>query len=272
MSKNEIEKRENAALAMFDFGEDAGKGVNMEMDDLKIPFLKLLQALSPAVQKGTDTYVEGAEPGMLMNSATDELFDGAKGISLVLAFKRTSFVEWRPNRGGFAGDHDIRSKVVLDAKANAAKSFELYTEDGNSLEQTNTLYALQLDDKGKPVGYLVIPFTSSKIPEWKSYFTKLDTAKIPDTDSKVTDVAPLFAMGVQLVSKAAVNKKNEPYKNYELRPQGGDILKSVITDKSSEAYIQAKALHEAIDAGRAKADYDTHENAGAANDSEEVPF
>lgn len=271
MSNNEIEKKENAALALFDFGDDAGKGVNMEMDDLKIPFLKLLQALSPAVQKGTDAYVEGAEPGMLMNSATDELFDGEKGISLVLAFRRKSFVEWRPNRGGFAGDHDPRSKVVADAQRNAVKAYELYTEEGNSLEETKSLYAIQLDDKGMPVGYLVIPFTSSKMSAWRNYFTKLDIAKIKGTDTKVKDVAPLFAMAVQLVSKAEVNKKNEPYKNFELKPQNGSIFDSVITDKNSEAFKQAKALHEAIDQGRAKADYDTHENAGSVSD-DEVPF
>ncbi len=269
MSKNEIEKKDKSALAMFDFGDDAGKGIDMEMDDLKIPFLKLLQALSPAVQEGTESYIEGARPGMLMNSATEELFDGTKGISLVLAARRKSFVEWRPNRGGFAGDHAPRSKVVLDAQRNAAKAHELYTEDGNRLEQTNSLYAIQLNDEGNPVGYLVIPFTSSKMAAWRNYFTKLDIAKIEGTDTKVKDLAPLFAMGVQLVSKSEVNKKGEPYKNYELKPQNGSIFGSVITDRSSQAYIQAKALNEAIEAGRAKADYSTHENAAS---DEEVPF
>ena len=270
MSKNEIEKKnENTALANFDFGQDAGVGVNMEMDDLKIPFLKLLQALSPAVQEGTDSYVEGARPGMLMNSASEELFDGAEGINLVLAFRRKSFVEWRPNRGGFAGDHDPRSKVVLDAKANAAKAYELFTEEGNSLEETKSLYAIQLNEEGTPVGYLVIPFTGSKMNAWRNYFTKLDSARIPGTDKKVTDVAPLFAMGVKLVSKGEVNKKGEPYKNFELKPAKGNVVDSVILDQSSPAYVQAKALHEAIDQGRAKADYDTHENAVS---DDEVPF
>lgn len=271
MSKNELTKKdENTSLANLpDFGADAGVGNDITMEDLKIPFLNLLQALSPAVQKGTDNYIEGAEPGMILNKATEQLFSATEGISLVLASRKRSYTEWKPDRGGFAGEHEPTSRIVKNAMANAVKRNELFTEDGNSLEETFSLYAIQINDKGEPQGFVVIPFTSTKIKAWRSYFTKLDTARAGDR--KLTDVAPLFAMAVKLTAKGEVNKKNQPYFNYDLQPLGEGMLESVLSP-DSDGFKAAKALREAIEAGRAQADYDSHENASQGASEEEIAF
>ena len=50
------------------FEADADKGSqNMTQDDLALPFLKVLGQLSPEVNKRDGKYVEGAEPGMILN-------------------------------------------------------------------------------------------------------------------------------------------------------------------------------------------------------------
>ena len=258
-------KDKNTAIATLpDFGSDAGVGTDLTMDDLKIPFLNLLQAGSPAVLEAGDDMIAGAKPGMILNKATEDLFDAETGINLVLASRKRTFVEWRPDRGGFAGEHDPMSKIVKSAAANAAKRNELFTEEGNSLEETFSLYAIQIDDDGNPLGFVLVPFTSTKLKAWRSYFTKLDTARAGDR--KLTDVAPLFSMAVKLTAKPEVNKKGQPYFNYDLQPLNGSILNSII-QPDSKAYETAKALREAIDQGRAEADYESHEK----ND-EEAPF
>jgi len=268
-NENELAKAEqNTSLANLpDFGTDAGVGNDITMDDLKIPFLTLLQALSPAVQKGGEGYVKGAEPGMILNKATEELFSAEKGIKLVLATRNRSFVEWRPDRGGFAGEHAPLSKIVKDAQANAVERNQLFTDDGNTLEETFSLYAIHVSEDNTPLGYVVIPFTSTKIKAWRNYFTKLDTARVGDR--KLTDVAPLFAMSVRLTSKNEVNKKGQPYSNYVLQPAvNGSVIESVISP-DSPAYESAKALREAIEQGRAKADYDSHDKATGADEVDE---
>ena len=81
----QITKRENAGpLATNVFEADAGQGIaNIKQEDLALPFLKVLGQLSPEVNKRDAKYVEGAQPGMIVNSVTNELYDGEKGIQVL---------------------------------------------------------------------------------------------------------------------------------------------------------------------------------------------
>ena len=64
-------------------------------DDLALPFLKILGQLSPEVNKRDGKYVEGAEPGMIYNSVTGELFNGEKGVPVIPCYYKLEYVEWK---------------------------------------------------------------------------------------------------------------------------------------------------------------------------------
>ena len=66
-----------------------------EQDDLALPFLKVLGQLSPEINKRDGKYVRGAEPGMILNSVTKELFDGSKGIDVIPCFYKREYLEWQ---------------------------------------------------------------------------------------------------------------------------------------------------------------------------------
>ena len=69
------------------FEADANAGSqNMTQEDLALPFLKVLGQLSPEVNKRDGKYVEGAEPGMILNTVTNEIYDGAKGDKCIASF------------------------------------------------------------------------------------------------------------------------------------------------------------------------------------------
>ena len=51
---------------------------NISQEDLALPFLKILGQLSPEVNKRDGKYVEGAEPGKIINTVTNELYDSIK--------------------------------------------------------------------------------------------------------------------------------------------------------------------------------------------------
>ena len=90
---NQVQKKEEAgALSTNIFEADAGAGSqNMTQEDLALPFLKVLGQLSPEVNKQNAKFISGAEPGMIVNSVTKELYDGSKAVSythLTLPTKR----------------------------------------------------------------------------------------------------------------------------------------------------------------------------------------
>ena len=88
----QIAKRENAGpLATNVFEADAGQGItNIKQEDLALPFLKVLGQLSPEVNKRDAKYVEGAQPGMIVNSVTNELYDGNKGVEVLPVYSKDS--------------------------------------------------------------------------------------------------------------------------------------------------------------------------------------
>ena len=84
---NEVTMKKENAVAVNMFEADADKGSqNITQEDLALPFLKVLGQLSPEVNKRDGKYVEGAEPGMIVNTVTNEIYDGTKGINVLPVF------------------------------------------------------------------------------------------------------------------------------------------------------------------------------------------
>ena len=144
----EVTKKEEGALAINLFEADADKGTqNITQEDLALPFLKVLMPLSPEVNKRDGKYVEGAEPGMIFNSVTKELYDGAKGINVLPCHYLKQYVEWQ-DRGTSTGapvaihraDSDVMSKVTRD-KFNKDR-----LANGNYIETTANHFVFLLGD------------------------------------------------------------------------------------------------------------------------------
>ena len=67
MSENQVTKTSKKAVAipkelLGSFMEDAGAGTeNISADDMKIPFIRIIQPTSPEVKKKDEKYIEGAQ-------------------------------------------------------------------------------------------------------------------------------------------------------------------------------------------------------------------
>ena len=89
MSEVQTKKKNEISTNLFE--ADAGQGLNMTQEDLALPFLKVLGQLSPECNKRDAKHVEGAEPGMIINTVTGEVYDGVKGIDVVpVHYKRST--------------------------------------------------------------------------------------------------------------------------------------------------------------------------------------
>ena len=142
---NQVATKKEGALATNLFEADANKGSqNMSQDDLALPFLKVLGQLSPEVNKTHGKYVEGAEPGKIINTVTSELYDN---INIVPVFYKRQYVEWQ-DRGTSTGapvaiheaDSDIISQTTRD------KSYKDRLPNGNYLENTANHFVILMGD------------------------------------------------------------------------------------------------------------------------------
>jgi hypothetical protein len=98
---------------------------NVHADDLGIPFLMILQSLSPEVKKTHKDYatkkIEGAEEGCVINTVTRQIVHrpGGDAITVVPLSYQRAFVEWktRENGGGIVKVH-TNGMILNEAKKN----------------------------------------------------------------------------------------------------------------------------------------------------------
>ena len=140
---NQVAEKKEGALAVNLFEADANQGAqNISQEDLALPFLKILGQLSPEVNKTHGKYVEGAEPGKIINTVSNELYDS---IDVLPVFYKRQYIEWQ-DRGTSTGapvaiheaDSDIVSTTTRD------KSFKDRLPNGNYLENTANHFVILL--------------------------------------------------------------------------------------------------------------------------------
>ena len=145
---NQVTEKKEGALAVNMFEADANQGAqNIAQEDLALPFLKILGQLSPEVNKRDGKYVEGAEPGMILNTVTNEIFDGTKGIDVIPAFYERKYVEWQDRgegKGSPVAIHDASSDIM--SQTTRDKSFKDRLPNGNYLENTANHYVVVLGE------------------------------------------------------------------------------------------------------------------------------
>ena len=138
---NQVTTKKEEALATFDMEADAQQGAqNISQEDLALPFLKILGQLSPEVNKRDGKYVEGAEPGKIINSVTSELYDK---IQVVPCHYRRQYIEWQ-DRGTSSGApvaiHDADSDIV--SQTTRGKDYKDRLPNGNYLDNTASHFVL----------------------------------------------------------------------------------------------------------------------------------
>ena len=148
IGNKEIIGKKEGALAVNMFEADANKGAdNITQADLALPFLKVLGQLSPEVNKMDGKYVKDAEPGMIYNSVTQQLYDGEKGINVLPCHYIKQYVEWQ-DRGTSTGApvaiHRADSDIINTATRD--KSFKDRLPNGNYLDTTANHFVFLLGD------------------------------------------------------------------------------------------------------------------------------
>ena len=164
---NQVATKKEGALATNLFEADANQGAqNISQEDLALPFLKILGQLSPEVNKRDGKYVEGAEPGKIINTVTNELYDS---IDVIPCHYKRQYIEWA-DRGTSTGApvaiHDADSDIV--SQTTRGKDYKDRLPNGNYLDNTANHFVLLC---GKNPGTALISMKSTQLKvsrKWNS--------------------------------------------------------------------------------------------------------
>lgn len=155
--------------------ELAGQGFEgMTAGDFPIPFIKLLTNGCPEVTKGREAFIEGAEAGMFMNTATRELY---KELDVIPVKYEPMWTEWKPNRGAFVARHEPNSIPVIGDPFTGMK-----TKDGNDVVDNMVFYVLIVGQLKK--GLHVLSLRGSGIRHGKNWNRMIADLCLPLDPSK----------------------------------------------------------------------------------------
>ncbi len=254
MPTNEVAKAASKEIATAGYEGFEGAGFeNQSAEDYTVPFIQILQALSPQVEEGDQ------KSGEILNTVTGEIVTGKEGVVFIPATTKHEFVEWVPRKkgGGFVGTHEPNSPMVMDCRAN--QDFGVYaTPADNDLLETFYVYGIVVDSSGD-AEQAVIAFTSTKIKKYRIWMTKAKTIQLQLPDGRRI-VAPLFSHKYRLTSVQEKNSEGTYY-NWAITFDGANAQEARLAP-DDPMFLAAVAIKELIDTGSAHAAYEAQNNTG----------
>lgn len=261
---NEVATAKNTALSadlLDDMMLDAGEGAAFSADEMQIPFVRLLQALSPQLNKKKAEYIDGASSGDAFNNVTGQYWDGEQGLTVIPCYQTTKYLEFTPREmgGGFRGEINPNNPVLQQTTRSGSKEI---LPNGNELVKSDQHFCLIVDEDGgfQPA---VIDMKSTQLKVSRRWKTQIAMQKVTLPDGrKVTP--PVFATMWKLRSVEESNDQGS-WSNWAVEKVG------LVEDRS--LYQEARTFRKSIEAGEVKAAPDEHEQSAARQEADQdIPF
>ena len=238
---NQVAEKKTAPLPANMFEDDAAKGLGkIGQEDLALPFLKILGQLSPEVNKRDGKYVEGAEPGMIYNSVSGDLYDGVKGIDVIPCFYKLEYIEWKDRGEGVGAPvaiYDSSSDIMSKTKPDA--NYKDRLPNGNYIEKTASHFVIIQGDSPSTA---LISMKSTQLKISRKWNSMMSGIKLNGKNGMFTPAS--FSHIYKLKTTQMSNDKGTWF--------GWEVSKvGPITDGS--LYDQAKSFSENISKGSVKA-------------------
>ena len=237
MAKNQVAVKEESFELVTneipDFLKQGNRGAeNVGTDDMIIPRIELIQALSPVRKKSDPAYIEGAEEGMLYNNVTRALY--GTEVTVVPVYYTKQFLVWKDRKAGGGGSNGFRGAFASKELADRAIA-ELAEE---ALEVSDTAQHFVLVRNGEDWQEAVISMAKSKVKVSKRWNSLM---RLSNTDS--------FSRAYKLSATTETNARNESYFNFNVAALGF---------VNKDLYERAEKLYETIRSGNVKVsnDYD----------------
>ena len=261
-----VAKKKETAVStdvLDDILEYEGEGAAYDSSEMQIPFVRILQAMSPQLKKREAEYIEGSEQGDMFNTVTKQYWTGEDGITVIPCFQTTKYLEFTPRDqgGGFRGEIEPTDPILKRTERMGAKEM---LPTGNELVKSDQHYCLVVEPDGtyQPV---VIDMKSSQLKVSRRWKTQIAMQKIAHPRDGRMVTPPLFATQWKFTTVEESNDQGTWF-NYSIEKIG------LIEDR--QLLQEAKSFRDSVAAGEVKAAPEEGEQAKAPSrtDGEEIPF
>ena len=164
-------KKEAGLPSSILFEDDAAAGFeNVKSASLALPILKLLQNGSGEAQKRSQNYVEGAEPGMFLNTVTKKMYNGTEGINVIPCHYKLEYQEWADfgtGSGRPENIYDANSDIL--SKTTQGSDMKDRLDNGHYILTVGQHFVLIVEDGSTETALISMSATQGKISKkWNS--------------------------------------------------------------------------------------------------------
>ena len=262
---NAVATKKETAIStdiMDDILEFAGEGATFDSSEMQIPFIRILQAMSPQLKKREAEYIEGAEQGDMFNTVTGDKFKGEDGMIVLPCYQTVKYLEFVPRDlgGGFQGEISPTDRVLQKTTRNGSKEI---LPNGHELVKSDQHFCLVIDADGitQPV---VIDMKSTQLKVSRRWKTKIAMQKVKHPKTGAMVLPPLFATQWKFSTVEESNDQGSWF-NYAIEKIGlvndRDLLQEALTFRTSVAAGELKAAKDP-----------EHQQKRAEEDADSIPF
>jgi|TARA_R110000787_G_scaffold86416_1_gene184327 hypothetical protein len=240
------------------FEADAGLGLeDVTSSDMQIPFLRIIQALSPQVKKSDPAFIEGASQGDIFNTVTNKVWDADKGVSVLPVHFAQKMLEFVPRSagGGFVGELSSDSDDVRRAVRDKDSGMEVLP-NGNELVRTAQHYIKIVHEDGS-LESAIVDMKKTQLKVSRKWITLIAMQK--HNGSTLPSFANMYTL-------KSIEDGNDKGSWYSWSIGIGERVGSL------EAYNDCKELHASIRSGELQIAPPVSERAIEDQSSDEVPF
>ena len=218
---------------------DAGVGLeNITTEDMQIPFIRIIQALSPQLQKDDPLYIKGAEQGDIFNTVSQEVYKQDEGVIVVPAFFEKKFLEFqlRSSGGGFVRELAADDKdITMTSREN---TIELLP-NGNELVRTHQHLVIAQSADGT-IAPSVLDMKKTQLKVSRRWNTLKNSARLPSGA-----LMPIYGTAWQVTTVLEANDQGKWF-NYKL-----DRINDV-TPEIEKMMLEARNMYQGVSKGGVK--------------------
>jgi hypothetical protein len=170
-----VEDDQLPAALLEEMEADSGDGLqNVTTADMAIPFLRILQQMSPQLNKREGAYVEGAEEGMVFNTVTGEVWGADTGLIFIPCAFNFRHIQWKDRKDGGGIVNSYPRGVELPAYETDDRN-KMRTAEGHILAPTAEHYGIIYDPASGYAEQAVIAMSSTQLKcsrKWNSLMSQ----------------------------------------------------------------------------------------------------
>lgn len=269
MATNVQVKETSNAVAEADlfagFAEHAGEGMDhIGTDDMQIPFLRIIQPLSPEINKTDPKFIKGASAGDLFNTVTGQVWEGEEGVTVIPCGYTVKFLEFAPRgtQGGFMGELDPNSPDIANTVREGAAEI---LPSGNELIRSAQHLVMIVGEDGS-TQQAIVDMKKTQLKVSRRWNTQMRMVQYSGPKGMFTP--PMWGTAWKLTVVGESNDKGSWY-NFavtSLKP----------TDVPQQSFLMAKEFYQSFNKGEVQTSAGTADEMVEASTkpsmSDDIPF